>query len=129
MRFIESALADAKKTLESILSNQQNLKTIEASINELALAFKAGNKVFSCGNGGSMCDSMHFAEELTGRFRKDRPALPAIALADPAHLTCVGNDYGFEQVFSRAVEALGRKGDILIVLSTSGNSRNIVRAL
>jgi D-sedoheptulose 7-phosphate isomerase len=128
MRFIESALTDAKKTLESILSNQQNLNTIEASINELVLAYTAGNKVFSCGNGGSMCDSMHFAEELTGRFRKDRASLPAISISDPAHLSCVSNDFGYEHVFDRFISGWGQKGDILLAISTSGNSRNVILA-
>ena len=86
-------------------------------------------KFLSCGNGGSACDSMHFAEELTGRYRDHRRALPAISITDPSHLTCVGNDYGFESVFSRGVEAYGREGDVLIALSTSGNSKNIVRAV
>lgn len=91
-------------------------------------AFRAGNKVLICGNGGSLCDAIHFAEELTGRFRADRPPLPAIALADPGHITCTANDYGFEHVFSRAVEALGKPGDLLIILSTSGNSPNCLNA-
>lgn len=82
----------------------------------------------ACGNGGSLCDAAHFAEELTGRFRADRPALAALALTDPAHLTCVANDFGFEQVFSRLVEALGKQGDVLLALTTSGNSENLVRA-
>lgn len=92
----------------------------------LALRFKARSKVLAIGNGGSMCDAAHFAEEFTGRYRKDRPPLPVIACTDPAHLTCVANDFGFEQVFSRWVEALGNTGDVLVALSTSGNSPNIV---
>src|SRR6187399_893013 len=115
---IKKEFLEAQKVLETFISSDENFSKIEAAGALLANAFNSGNKVLVCGNGGSMCDAMHFAEELTGRFRNDRPALAAIALADPAHLTCVGNDYGFEQVFSRAVEALGRKGDILIVLST-----------
>ncbi len=91
--------------------------------------FDYGGKVLVCGNGGSACDAMHFAEELTGRFRKDRKALPAISLTDPAHMTCVGNDYGFEYVFSRAVEALGKPEDVLVAISTSGNSKNIMLAV
>jgi D-sedoheptulose 7-phosphate isomerase len=90
---------------------------------------RGGGKVLICGNGGSLCDATHFAEELTGRFRADRPAIPAIAIAEPGHLTCVGNDYGFDRVFARGVEALGRRGDTLIVLSTSGNSANILAAV
>jgi len=95
----------------------------------IARSVRGGGKVLVCGNGGSLCDAAHFAEELTGRFRADRPAIPAIALTDPGHLTCVANDYGFEAVFSRAVEALGRPGDVLVALSTSGNSPNIIRAV
>lgn len=95
----------------------------------VAGAMKAGGKVMICGNGGSLCDAVHFAEELTGRYRTDRPALPAIAIADAGHITCTANDYGFEQIFARGVEALGRPGDVLIVLSTSGNSENVVRAV
>ncbi|MCB1084630.1 MAG: SIS domain-containing protein [Chlamydiia bacterium] len=90
--------------------------------------YKSGGKLIIAGNGGSLCDAMHFAEELTGYFRKERPALPAIALADPGHLTCVGNDAGFEKVFSRGVEAHGREGDLFIALTTSGNSENLIRA-
>ncbi len=86
-------------------------------------------KILSCGNGGSMCDAMHFAEELSGRFRDDRPALPAIAIADAAHITCVGNDYGFDQIFARYIEALGNEGDVLLAISTSGNSTNILNAI
>ncbi len=91
-------------------------------------AMRSGGKVISCGNGGSMCDAMHFAEELTGRYRADRLALPAIAISDPSHLTCVGNDHGYEFVFSRFVEAMGQPGDVLLAISTSGNSPNVVRA-
>jgi D-sedoheptulose 7-phosphate isomerase len=90
---------------------------------------RAGQNVFVCGNGGSHCDAMHFAEELTGRFKKDRKALGALALGDPSHLTCVANDFGFQYVFSRQVEGLGRAGDLLIGISTSGNSQNIIEAI
>lgn len=95
----------------------------------IARAFRSGNKALICGNGGSSADAMHFAEELTGRFRAERPALPAIACTDPGHITCAANDYGYDRVFARWVEALGVKGDVLIVLSTSGNSRNILAAV
>lgn len=90
--------------------------------------YRAGGKVLVAGNGGSMANAMHFAEELTGRFRDERPPLPAMALADPAHLSCVSNDYGFECVFSRMIEAFARPGDIVILLSTSGNSDNLILA-
>lgn len=92
-------------------------------------AISNGNQIISCGNGGSMCDAMHFAEELSGRYRNDRPAYPAISISDPAHITCVANDYGYEFVFSRMVEALGKKGDVLVAISTSGNSENILNAI
>ena len=94
----------------------------------MASSILAGGKVISCGNGGSMCDAMHFAEELTGRYRDDRKALPALSISDPSHLSCVGNDHGFEFVFARFVEALGRPGDVLLAISTSGKSPNVLRA-
>jgi D-sedoheptulose 7-phosphate isomerase len=128
MRFIDSALLESQATLATFLSKEQNLSAIEASVNALISAFKSGNKVFSCGNGGSMCDAMHFAEELTGRFRKDRPSLPAISISDPAHLSCVSNDFGYEYVFSRFISGWGQKGDILLAISTSGNSKNVILA-
>ena len=94
----------------------------------MAGAIRNGHKIISCGNGGSMCDAMHFAEELSGLFREERRALPAIAISDPSHLTCAGNDYGFEAIFSRFIEAIGQPEDILLVISTSGNSDNVVNA-
>ncbi len=128
MKYIHSALAEAKATLETFISNEKNQKLIEASIEALVLAYKNQKKVFSCGNGGSMCDSMHFAEELTGRFRKDRAALPAISISDPAHLSCVSNDFGYEHVFDRFISGWGQNGDILLAISTSGNSKNVILA-
>jgi D-sedoheptulose 7-phosphate isomerase len=110
------------------LAQPQALAFMEALAEMLADAFRTNHKVLIAGNGGSLCDAMHFAEELTGQFRASRPALPAIALSDPAHLTCCGNDMGFDAVFSRGIEALGQPGDIFIGLTTSGNSPNIVRA-
>ncbi len=95
----------------------------------LVAAIQNGNKILSCGNGGSMCDAMHFAEELSGRYREDRRAFPALAISDPSHLSCVANDYGYAYVFSRMIEALGAKGDVLFALSTSGNSDNIIEAI
>ena len=91
-------------------------------------SIKNGGKVISAGNGGSMCDAMHFAEELTGRYRKDRPSYPAIAICDPSHITCVGNDYGFDYIFSRFIEGMGQKGDVFLGISTSGNSKNIIES-
>ena len=92
-------------------------------------ALNNGNKIFTCGNGGSMGDAMHFAEELTGRFRENRKGMAAIAISDPTHITCVGNDYGFDYIFSRYVEAVGKPGDVLLAISTSGNSANVLNAL
>src|SRR5262245_47792046 len=109
---------DAAKVLESLRADAPALATIARVADALAACFKSGRKALICGNGGSMCDAMHFAEELTGRFREDRRPLPAIACADPGHITCTANDYGFEEVFSRWVAALGGSGDVLIVLST-----------
>ena len=94
----------------------------------MAQSISKGGKVISCGNGGSMCDAMHFAEELTGRYRDDRRALPAVSISDPSHLTCVGNDYGFDVVFERYVQAMGQSGDVLLAISTSGNSKNVIKA-
>ncbi|EQC44765.1 D-sedoheptulose 7-phosphate isomerase [Bacteriovorax sp. Seq25_V] len=127
--FIKDAFTSAQSTLESFLANPKNIDTMSDSINEMVSAIKGGGRVISCGNGGSMCDAMHFAEELTGRFRKDRPALSAVAIADPSHITCVANDYGFEYIFSKYVEAHGRNGDVLLAISTSGNSPNCIEAV
>lgn len=128
-RLIDRALVDAAGVIEGLRRDALALAACARGAERLASCLRAGNKVLICGNGGSMADAMHFAEELTGRFRKDRPALAAMACSDPTHLTCVANDYGFEQVFSRWVEGVGRAGDCLIVLSTSGNSANIARAV
>lgn len=125
---MEKSLFEAEDMLRHFMSSNQTLNSIEAAANLVIGAFNEGAKLLVCGNGGSMCDAMHFAEEWSGRFRNDRQPYAAIALSDPAHLSCVANDYGFEHVFSRQVEALGRKGDVLFILSTSGNSPNIVKA-
>jgi D-sedoheptulose 7-phosphate isomerase len=123
------ALADAARLAALAAADAPLIAGVDASIEQIAAAFAKGNKVLICGNGGSLADATHFAEELTGRFRKDRPALAAIAIADAGHLTCTANDFGFDRVFSRGVEALGRPGDVLIALSTSGNSKNVLLAL
>jgi D-sedoheptulose 7-phosphate isomerase len=112
----------------SRLQRPEALLFIEEAANLLAACFASGNKVLIAGNGGSLCDAAHFAEELTGQFRAPRKALPALSLSDPGHITCVANDYGFEAIFSRGIEAFGKKGDIFIGLTTSGNSPNIVKA-
>lgn len=122
-------LEEAAVTLKNFLTNKENIEAIEQAAIMLANAFKAGGKVISCGNGGSHCDAMHFAEELTGRYRENRPGYPAIAISDVSHLSCVGNDFGYDFVFSRYIEAVGKEGDILFALSTSGNSSNIIKAI
>ncbi len=108
---------------------EQNFKKIEEAVLIMANALQKGNKIISCGNGGSMCDAMHFAEELSGRFRENRKGLAAVSISDPSHITCVGNDFGFDYIFSRYLEALGQKGDILLGISTSGNSKNVILAV
>jgi D-sedoheptulose 7-phosphate isomerase len=119
---------DAQKTLEDFWKNPDQIQKCVQFSQLLIDTYKKGGTVFSCGNGGSHCDAMHFAEEMTGRYRKDRRPLGALALGDPSHVTCVSNDYGFAYVFSRQVEGLGRSGDVLIGLSTSGNSENVIKA-
>ena len=121
-------LQEASKTLDAFTKNKESIFHLNEAIKQLILTFKEGKKVFSCGNGGSMCDSMHFAEELTGRYRKNRRPLPAAAIADPSHLSCVANDFGYDQVFSRHIEAWGNEGDCLLAISTSGNSKNVLLA-
>jgi D-sedoheptulose 7-phosphate isomerase len=129
LEHITAAFHGAQSTLNQFIAEPGNLARVDQMSALLSDALSKGNRIYSCGNGGSSCDAMHFAEELTGRYRKDRKALAAQALCDPAHMTCTANDYGFEYVFSRAVEAYGRPGDVLIALSTSGNSPNVVRAI
>ena len=127
--FIDEGLQNAQQLLNSFLSLPENISKIEKIVRLMSSSYRNGKKILSCGNGGSLCDAMHFAEELTGRFRKERPPLAAMALTDPAHLTCVANDYGYQYVFSRAVQAFGDKGDILLAISTSGRSLSIVEAV
>lgn len=125
---IEASLKEAQQALAILISNQDALAEIERAAKVLIEVFQNKGRVYSCGNGGSMCDAMHFAEELTGRYRLDRAALGATAISDPGHLSCVGNDHGYEQVFSRYIEAHGRPGDGLLALTTSGTSKNVVLA-
>ena len=132
MNSIETArenFLEAQRILSEFISADETFDNIKRAGELLVDAFRSGNKVISCGNGGSMCDAMHFAEELSGRFRDNRKALPAISISDPSHISCVSNDYGYEFVFSRYLEALGNKGDVLFALSTSGNSKNILNAI
>jgi D-sedoheptulose 7-phosphate isomerase len=126
---IRSELNEAADTLKKFLSDSANIESIQRAAVLLADSFKAGGKVISCGNGGSHCDAMHFAEELTGRYRENRPGYPAIAISDVSHISCVGNDFGYDHIFSRYVEAVGQKGDVLLGISTSGNSANVIKAI
>ncbi len=126
---IAEELSEAQRVLDAVLNDPVQVAAIESTAALMAEAILADHKIISCGNGGSHCDAMHFAEELTGRYRDNRRAMPAIAISDPSHLTCVSNDFGYEYVFSRFVEGLGQAGDVLLGLSTSGNSANIIRAV
>jgi D-sedoheptulose 7-phosphate isomerase len=128
MQTIKSHFEEALGVLQIFLSNDENFTKITQAGNLIIEAINGGNKIISCGNGGSMCDAMHFAEELSGRYKHNRKALPAISISDASHITC-GNDYGFNQIFSRFVEGLGDTGDVLFAISTSGNSENILNAI
>jgi len=127
-KIVLASLNDARQGLQSLCENEVALDAIASAAHAIANGLKSGNKVLSCGNGGSMSDAMHFAEELSGRYRHDRTALAALALSDPSFLTCVANDYGFEHVFSRGIQALGKVGDVLVCFSTSGASKNVIAA-
>jgi D-sedoheptulose 7-phosphate isomerase len=125
---IRSHFEEASTVLQAFLSDPANLIAVEQAAAFMSYCLKQGAKIISCGNGGSMCDAMHFAEELTGRFRDDRDPIAAISISDPSHITCVGNDHGFDRIFARFVQAMGREGDVLLAISTSGNSPNVLRA-
>lgn len=125
---IHAELSEARAVLDQFLADPANLARIAEAAEIFAHSLRNGGKALTCGNGGSLCDAQHFAEELSGRYRRDRRALAAIALTEASHMTCVANDYGFEFVFSRFVQALGRPDDVLLAISTSGNSPNILRA-
>ncbi len=126
---IKQNFTEAHALLAQFISEANNFTAIESAGKLLTDAFKSQNKAISCGNGGSMCDAMHFAEELSGRFRNDRKPFPAIAISDASYISCVGNDYGFEKIFSRYIDAVGNKGDVLLAISTSGNSKNVIEAI
>jgi D-sedoheptulose 7-phosphate isomerase len=126
---VRAGLREAASALEALLANGPMLQAISDAGVLLAQALRDGARVYSCGNGGSMCDAMHFAEELSGRYRDDRPAYAAMSISDPSHLSCVGNDYGYEQVFARFIQGHGRKGDVLLAISTSGTSKNVLAAV
>lgn len=125
---IRQNFMEAKEKLEEFINDDKSMLAVETAGQLLVRAFHSGKKVISCGNGGSMCDAMHFAEELTGRFRDDRPPIAALSISDPSHISCVGNDYGYDDVFSRYIAAIGNEGDVLLAISTSGNSANVLKA-
>jgi D-sedoheptulose 7-phosphate isomerase len=126
---VRESFEEAASVLSAFLRDPVCLENVGNFAQAAVKTLKSGGQLLSCGNGGSMCDAMHFAEEWTGRFRKDRSAVPAIAFSDPSQLSCIANDFGYDEVFARSVEAYGRKGDLLVALSTSGDSKNILRAL
>jgi D-sedoheptulose 7-phosphate isomerase len=128
MNSIRASFTEAQDCLSTFMADEVNFPRVGLFANKLAATFQSGGKVMSCGNGGSMSDAMHFAEEWSGRYRKERRPLPAIAFSDPGHMSCVANDYGFAEVFARQVQALGCEGDLLLMLTTSGNSPNLLRA-
>jgi len=127
-KHVHGSLTEAKGFLERFLQDRQATRAVTAAAELMIATLRSGGTIYSCGNGGSMSDAMHFAEELTGRYRRDRAALAATAISDPGHLSCVANDLGYEQVFSRYLEARARAGDCLLAISTSGSSRNVLRA-
>jgi D-sedoheptulose 7-phosphate isomerase len=129
MNTIKQHFEEAQIILAQFLNNEKNFEAIEKAGQLMVAAVKSEGKILSCGNGGSMCDAMHFAEELTGKYRNDRPAIGAISMSDASHIACVGNDYGYDFVFSRYLEAVGRKGDVLLAISSSGNSINVIKAM
>jgi D-sedoheptulose 7-phosphate isomerase len=126
---ITQSLQESQQVLADFLANPSKIESIEKAADILVSALQKGNKILSCGNGGSHCDAMHFAEELSGRYRENRPALAAMAISDPSHISCVSNDFGYNYIFSRFIEGLGNKGDVLVGISTSGNSANIIEAV
>lgn len=128
MNYVALAYNQARETLDKFFMDTANQEKILKAVDMFASSFEKNGRVFSCGNGGSMCDSLHFAEELTGRYRKDRRPLPATGISEAGHITCIANDFGFEHIFSRYVEAWGQKGDVLLAISTSGNSANVIKA-
>ncbi len=121
-------LHDAQTALRNLMSNDEAVTAIEAAATTIVGSLSAGGRIYSCGNGGSMCDAMHFAEELSGRFREDRPSMPATAISDPSYISCVANDYGYDRVFARYIQGHGRAGDTLFAISTSGSSASVVNA-
>ena len=129
LELVKNNFLESKQILDQFINDERNLRNIEEAGIALITSINNGGKVISCGNGGSMCDAMHFAEELTGRFRENREAIPAVSISDPSHISCIANDYGYDEVFSRFIKSLGKKEDVLLAISTSGNSANIIKAV
>jgi D-sedoheptulose 7-phosphate isomerase len=129
MEYIKNSLLETQKALDLFVQDENNTSLIAQAVSTFVNSFRTKGRVFSCGNGGSMCDSLHFAEELTGRYRKDRAPLPATGISEAGHITCIANDFGFEHIFSRFLEAWGNKEDTLLAISTSGNSENVIKAV
>lgn len=125
---VKNSFLEAKSLLDQFIGDESNFDKISQAAELMVAAVKNGKKIISCGNGGSMCDAMHFSEELTGKFRNNRPSIPAVSISDPSHITCAANDFGFSQIFSRYIEGLGNENDVLLVISTSGSSENILKA-
>ena len=128
MKRIQQHFEESAQLAEQLLGDKAFLETMQQGAELLVEALGSGHKILTCGNGGSMCDAMHMAEELSGKYREDRPPFAALAMSDASALTCIGNDYGFDQVFSRQTQALGKPGDVLVCISTSGNSQNVLQA-
>ena len=129
IELVRNNFLEAKQLLDQFVGEDKNLEKIAAAGAIMVATIQQEGKVISCGNGGSMCDAMHFAEEMTGRFRENRKSLPAVSISDASHISCVGNDYGYDEIFSRYIESLGRSGDVLLAISTSGNSKNVLKAV
>ncbi|OFX45558.1 MAG: phosphoheptose isomerase [Bacteroidetes bacterium GWC2_33_15] len=128
MQKVKNNFIESLEILNQFISDENNFITIESAGKLMVESIESGGKIISCGNGGSMADAMHFAEELTGRFRDNRKAIAAISISDPTHISCTANDFGYDFVFSRYIEAIGSKADILLAISTSGNSKNVILA-
>lgn len=128
-QLVEQEFLEAQKVLHQFITHPENFELIEKAARLMADSIRHGGKIISCGNGGSHCDAMHFAEELTGRYRNNRQPLAAMAISDPSYISCVGNDFGYEYIFSRFIEGVGKAGDVLLAISTSGQSESIVKAV
>ena len=128
MKRIQQHFEESAQLAQQLLGDMAFLEAMQQGAELLVEALGSGHKILTCGNGGSMCDAMHMAEELSGKYREDRPPFAALAMSDASALTCIGNDYGFDQVFSRQTQALGKPGDVLVCISTSGNSQNVLQA-